>query len=759
MKYAEEVEMPAAVAALLQIIRLSANSKPLYHNKHLSRFWSLFSMKRFFAYVLAVLSFAAGTFGQDIKPSPKPTPTPDDDVVKISTSLIQIDVSVTDPKGKPVTDLKADEIEIYENGEKQKISNFSFVSSQKETTQKTTGNDARGIPIPQGTLRPEQIRRTIALVVDDLSLSFESAYQTRRSLKKFVDEQMQDGDLVAIIRTGAGIGALQQFTSDKRILYAAIEKVKWNPNGSGGVGAFAPIEPTPETDAESTDTEEDPAVPSGAGQSLDDFRSSVFATGTLGALKYIVTGMSQLPGRKSVIMFSDGFKLFETDDAGMQTAGRVLEFLQQLVDLANRSSVVFYTVDARGLAYSGLTASDSPSETSGEALTSQLQTRSAQLRDTQEGLDFLAYETGGFSTKNNNDLSGGVKRVLDDQSYYLVAYEPDTDTFDAAKRKYNQLSVRVLRKGVTVRYRSGFFNVADKPGAPTPTAALTPTAQLESALISPFAVSGISLRLNALFGNDVKNGSFVRSLIHINANGLKFTDEKDGTKKAVFDVLAMSFGDNGQIVDQLAKGYTITAKPQDMKRLLENGFVYSFTFPIKKPGAFQFRVALRDFQSGKVGSANQFVEVPNLKKDVMAVSGIVLESLTESEWEKGNDPLSSVGSRGDSRISTALRRVKLGTILRYGYEIYNAKLNSARQPQITTKVRVFRDGKLVLDGKQTPLDPTVQTDMARLKCAGAIVLGGKLLPGDYVLQVIVDQSKLRPSQPLATQFVQFEVVE
>ena len=76
---------------------------------------------------------------------------------------------------------------------------------------------------------PEQIRRTIALVVDDLSLSFESAYQTQKALKKFVDEQMQDGDLVAIIRTGAGIGALQQFTSDKRILYAAIEKVKWNP--------------------------------------------------------------------------------------------------------------------------------------------------------------------------------------------------------------------------------------------------------------------------------------------------------------------------------------------------------------------------------------------------------------------------------------------------------------------------------------------------------------------------------------------------
>lgn len=715
-------------------------------------------MKRCFAYVLALFLFAAGMLGQDIKPTPKPTP-PDDDVVKITTSLIQIDVSVTDAKGKPVTDIKPEEIEIYENGEKQTISNFSFVSSLKETTQKTTGTDANGIPIPQGTLRPEQIRRTIALVVDDLSLSFESAYQTRRSLKKFVDEQMQDGDLVAIIRTGAGIGALQQFTSDKRILYAAIEKVKWNPNGSGGVSAFAPIEPTPETDATTDEAEEDPAVPSGAGQTLDDFRSSVFATGTLGALKYIVTGMSQLPGRKSVIMFSDGFKLFETDDAGMQSAGRVLEFLEQLVDLANRSSVVFYTVDARGLVYTGLTAADAPSATSGEALTSQQQTRSAQLRDTQDGLSFLSVETGGFSIRNNNDLSGGVKRVLEDQSYYLVGYEPDTDTFDAAKRKYNQLAVKVLRKGVTVRYRSGFFNVADKAAAATSAASLTPTGQLESALISPFAVSGISLRLNALFGNDVKNGSFVRSLIHINAKDLKFTDEKDGTKKAVFDVLAMSFGDNGQIVDQLAKGYTMTAKPQDMKRLLETGFVYSFTFPVKKPGAFQYRVALRDFQSGKVGSASQFIEVPNLKKDRLTVSSVVLENMSESEWEKLSGPLAPPSNRGEILVATALRKVKLGSILRYGFEIYNAKLDTIKHPNLTTKVRVFRDGKLVLDGVPKPLDTNGQIDPTRFRSAGAIALGGKILPGDYILQIIVTDTLAKTDQRIATQFVQFEVVE
>jgi len=210
-------------------------------------------MKRFWP-VFALILFSAGTiFSQGIKPTSKPTPPDDGDVVKITTALIQVDVTVTDRKGNIVTDLKPEEIEIFENGEKQDVTHFSFISNVRavtETIKKKVEKDT--VIVPPSAVRPEQIRRTIALVVDDLTLSFVSTYYVRRALKKFVDEQMQDGDLVAIIRTGAGIGALQQFTSDKRVLYAAIEKVKWNPQGSGGITAFAPIEATPETDPSET---------------------------------------------------------------------------------------------------------------------------------------------------------------------------------------------------------------------------------------------------------------------------------------------------------------------------------------------------------------------------------------------------------------------------------------------------------------------------------------------------------------------------
>src|SRR5882757_9725382 len=119
--------------------------------------------------------------------APSATPVEDRDVVKITTNLIQIDVTVTDSKGRLVTDLKPEEVEIYENGKKQDITNFSFINAEtktisKQTPGKNTDKNKPVVPPPPLKLKPEQVRRTFALVVDDLNLSFESMYGVRRAL-------------------------------------------------------------------------------------------------------------------------------------------------------------------------------------------------------------------------------------------------------------------------------------------------------------------------------------------------------------------------------------------------------------------------------------------------------------------------------------------------------------------------------------------------------------------------------------------------
>lgn len=680
-----------------------------------------------------------------------PTPTPDDDIVRISTEVIQLDVTVTDAKGKIIRDLRRDEFEIYENGKKRNMSGFTFISGVTTSAQRPANMPA----VPGNVLRPENVRRTFALVVDDLSLSFRSAYDTRRALKKFVDEQMQDGDLVAILRTGAGIGALQQFTSDKRLLYAAIERVKWNPSGSGGTSAFAPIGPT--AAAATTDDEEETetdatVVETGSGETLDSFRDAMFATGTLGALRFVVSGMAELPGRKSVILFSDGFRLVETESGELST---VLDFLRRLVDTAARSSVVFYTIDARGLASTAMTAEDDVSQLTTEDRANILSDRNKELFDTQDGLVYLARETGGLAFINNNDLSVGVKQVLDDQSYYLIAYEPEDDSFDPTKRQFNKIEVKVSRPGARVRTRSGFFN--NETHEPSAAVANSAVNSLERALTSPFGMSGISLRMNAVFGSDAKTGSFVRSLLHIDGGSLKFS-EVAGLHQSKIEILAMSFDDNGDVIDTLARGYTIKLKPDAYRKAVKDGFIYNFAFPVKKAGAYQYRVAIRDADTGRVGAASQFIEVPNVQKNVFALSGIVIRSFTADEWRAVAEP-TAFADASFVFNDTAVRRIRRNTVLNYGAEVYNARPDRSPVSVLTTKIRVYRDGVMILDGKDSPVDMRSRTDRSRIGVSGAFAVGNSMRLGDHVLQLLVTETQPGKKPRTVSQFIDFEVVE
>src|SRR6185503_5468435 len=163
------------------------------------------------------------------------------------------------------------------------------------------------------------------------------------------------GDLVAIVRTSSGMGALQQFTSDKRQLYAAIDHIKLYPGGRSEVGAFGP--PTPgklgaEVDAKSKE--------------LDEFRSDLFSVGTLGAISYVVRGLSDLPGRKSILLISDGFKIMDREPLSRTSRNdRTFDRLQQLIDQTSRASVVINTINASGLqALSSMRAEDSMADAS-----------------------------------------------------------------------------------------------------------------------------------------------------------------------------------------------------------------------------------------------------------------------------------------------------------------------------------------------------------------------------------------------------------
>ncbi len=684
-----------------------------------------------------------------------------DDVVRISVTLVQIDAVVTDQRGKHITDLKPEDFELFEDNRRQQITNFSYVTTQPPSVEATAlsgranPNLVAGPPRSPASLRPDQVRRTIALVVDDIGMSFESIATVRDSLKKFVDEQMQPGDLVAIIRTGAGMGALQQFTADKRRLYAAIDRVRFNLMVGGGLGAFQPMTSAPFAGQGGLGAAEMRAFISSSNTS----REEMFSVGTLGTISLIVGGLKDLPGRKSVILLSDGFDAFRSSDF------RVLEASRRLVDAANRASVVVYTIDARGLQYTGLTAADNTAFNTGADVRNVQSDRSARLSATQGGLNYLAAQTGGFLVRNTNNISDGVGRVLDDQKgYYLLGYIPEQATFKAVqgKRQFHNISLKVKRAGLHVRSRTGFYGVTDEESG---TASSAGAQQIVKALTSPFTAGDIHVKLTSLFGHEQKEGSFMRSIMHIDARDISFSEDADGSRKGVIEIVAFTFGSNGEIVDREARGYNLSVSNEGFQNLVDQGFTYAVNVKIKKPGGYQLRVAVRDPRAEHVGSASQFIDVPDIGANRLTLSGLVVsgydpKSKSASGGAPGDQSNSNNAGTIDQAATPAVRMLKRGTYLDYGFLIYNAQLDEKTgRPQLESQLLMLKDGKPVFTGKMLPLAVGDEPDWKHIPASGRLRLGDDLAPGEYMLQIIVNDKLAKEKYRWATQWMDFEIAK
>ena len=702
-----------------------------------------------------ITSILCGAIAQQPQPSPsqKPAttqqqPPPDidsQDVVRITTNLVQVDAVVT-KDGRQVTNLRADDFELFEDGKPQAITNFSYVSNvpanapaQIVSTRKSNDKD-KTLPVPPAKINLNDQRRTVALVIDDLGISFESMGHIRSQIRKFLD-QLSPTDLVAIVRTGGDVGSLQQFTNDKRLLQSALDHLHWNPCSRAGLYVF----PRP-----------------GA---IGDYRSicsQYVLNGTLKSVQFILKGMGQLPGRKSMVLFSDFLpiedqesQLFGTNiriqppgeqsepllpDAGISYSAQ----LHRIAELAIRSAVVIYSVDTRGLQTTGLTAADRLTATTeqvkNQEISSILSTRSAMLLRGREGSDLIAKQTGGFLIRNSNDF--GLKDIMQDQEgYYLIGFRPAEETFD---RKFHQLKAKLKRRGLELRTRAGFYGFTDEEARPTE---LSATDLVNKALISPFGAKDIDLRLTSFFVDDPAQGAVLRSFVYFHPRDLTFAEQPDGWRLANVDVKAILFGDNGRVVGQQEQAGSLRYKGAGYERAMREGVTYSFDIPVKMRGAFQFRVAVRDVPTARIGAAGQFVELPDLRNGRLALSGVV----AREEENKPND------QRDLASSGPAVRRFRQGSNVTFAYAIYNSDA-AGRTAELIQQVRLFREGKVVFSGPPTAVSFKGQSDPKRITSAARLQLGPALAPGDYVFQVIVTDSSDKQGQRTASQWIDFEVI-
>lgn len=671
------------------------------------------------------------------------------DVVRITTNLVQVDVVVT-KDGKLVTDLRPEDFEILEDGKPRTITNFSFVSNVGSPGAvkivATAGSKDKTIsPVAPAKINLGDPRRTIALLVDDLGMSFDDIAQVRSQLRKYVDEQLQPNDLVAIIRTGGEIGSLQQFTNDKRLLRDAIDHVKWNPCSRTGIDVFTPVG-TPRVGSRDYGP---------CGPLLEIMR------GSIDVFHFVVRGMKYLPGRKSMVIFSDDMPLTRTDAQLPDDQFSYVAALQKVAEQAIRSSVVIYAADTRGLQYTGPTAADQikypprDQPPSADDVINKIRIdRSAALVEGRAGADLLTKQTGGFLVRNSNDF--GLQQVMDDQQgYYLIGYRPTDQTFT---RRFHQIKARVKPRGLTVRTRAGFFGVTD---AEARSLELTTDDQMKKALISPFGANEIKLRLTSFFVDEASKGPTLRSFLYLEPRDLAFTEQPDGWRVANLDLKVMLFGDNGKVVGEEDQSGSLRLRGDAYERALREGFVYSFDVPAKQRGAIQFRVAVRDLKSSRIGAAGQFVEVPDISGGRLALSGIVVRSTSDnvvSPMELRQD--SNDDFRENVVHSPAMRKFRAGSALNVSYEIYNALIPaSTSRPQLIEQSRIIRDGKVVFTSAATNIVSQTPSDRHRFRTSSEIKLAPDLEPGEYILQVIVTDQLAKESPQIASQWIDFEVVK
>jgi VWFA-related protein len=571
-------------------------------------------------------------------------------------------------------------------------------------------------------------------VVDDLGLSFDSIVQVRQSLSKWVDMEMQPGDLVAVIRTSAGMGALQQFTADKRLLHAAIDRVRLTV-GRVGISSFGALEGADNGGVDRT--------------AFNQEVEQHYSVGSMGAIQYVVQGLRELPGRKAVVLFSESMRLTFADGRSQF----VEQQLRRLIDAANRSSVVIYAIDPRGVVYTGLTAEDRTAGMSPQQVSQAMSQRSNLLLDSREGMITLAEKTGGMFVHDNNDVAGGLRQVIDDgDGYYLLGYQPESSTFEQTpgNPKFHNIRVRVKRTGLNVRSRSGFFGTPDRR-APV---AATPIAQITRALSSPFDTGSLHVRLTSLFSHSDKEGSYLNALLYFDASELSFTQDTDGLRTMMVDIAAVTFDEDGHQIEGKDKTWRFRVSSKDYDEIIKKGLVYSMHVPVKTAGAYQMRVVLRDYMSGELGSATQFVEVPDVKSGRLALSGIALTG-QQTPTANGNAAEGQV-EEGDPNATPAVRIFKPGTPIVYAYEILNARVDREKKPQILVQMRLFRDGKEIYAGAPAAMDGSDQKNPQHMLAIGRLQIG-QAQPGDYVLQVVVTDKLAKEKYRIAAQSMDFEI--
>jgi VWFA-related protein len=416
-------------AGPIMTFRLRISSQFVHHKPEVQ------IMSRILALMLMFVLSVAGVSAQTQRPAQRPPVSSEEpgETIRISTSLVQADVVVTDKNDQPVNDLKLEDFELYDNGKKQNLKFMEWVSVE------TGGKRSDGTPpaLPKNVessgntgVAAKDLKRVMAFVIDDLTMEIGDIPAVRHMLLDFVDNKMHDGDLVAIVRVVGGKGLLEQFTGDRQLLRRAIAAIRVTITPYSASNTPDPVmsknplaAPAVDAPVVSEQTER-PEIFSANDDTVRYFRG----LSALSTANYVINSLKLLPGRKNLILITGGVPLFQSNTTGYSN---ITSILDQLTDNAFRAGVVVNTLDPRGLratpARSALGGNDANDLTFGRGGALDQAAFGSLLAGGEDhlGLSTVAGATGGIAVVNTNNFEAGLEKIIVRSSgYYSLSYSP-----------------------------------------------------------------------------------------------------------------------------------------------------------------------------------------------------------------------------------------------------------------------------------------------------------------------------------------------
>ena len=681
------------------------------------------------AALLVLLGGSALSSQSATSPAPQSPQAP---TFRLNVEYVEVDAVVTDRDGQFVRGLAKEDFQIFEDGKPQPISTFAVVDIPVERAPRPLGAANAIEPDVRTNERPFD-GRIYVMLVDDLHTYFGRTPRVRAAARQFIQQHLGANDLMAVVHTAGPSDASQEFTSNRRLLLAAVDRTLGPKLDSATVTKTEEYFRTQSRGRQAGDPLTDPI----------EAERRTNARQSLNALKNIAEWFSTVRGRRKTILFvSEGIDYDITDFQNPGTS-LIMDATRETLAAAARGNVSIYGIDPRGLTDLGdqsIEVGSFPDDTSLGLGNQSLQN---ELRLSQSSLRQLSDDTGGFAVVNRNDFSTAFDRIVrDNSSYYAMAYYPPSDKAG----KFHKIEVRVRRPDLRVRARQGY--VTPKPASPvkdvkekSPAAAANNlvTPKLREVLDSPLPVSGLSMKIFVTpFKGTAPNASVLLG-VELRGRDLRLDPaDKVAVTYAVVD-------SDGKIRAGSTDSLGMTLKPETKTRVAASGLRLLERMELP-PGRYQVRVAAHDPGGGNAGSVVADLEVPDFGKLPFSMSGVALTSASA---------VATPTVRPDELLRqvmpgppVAARSFPQNDDVALFVEVYDNDAAKPHKVDITTTV-TSDEGKVMIKAEEARDSSELQGRRGGYGYAARFVLKD-LPPGPYVLTVSA-RSRLGNTPPAERQ--------